>query len=48
VTRLPPVPIPATLRQRSPRDLCFSFARARVDPIWVIDRIELNSEATSQ
>jgi hexosaminidase len=48
VSRLPPIRVPATLRRGLPRDVCFTFARSQVDPIWVIDRIQFISEAVAR
>ena len=38
VTRLPPVPI---ARHAGKHDLCFMFTQDKVDPLWVIDEVEL-------
>jgi hexosaminidase len=38
VTRLPPAPITA---RGGKHDLCFMFTQAGVDPMWVIDAVEL-------
>jgi hexosaminidase len=38
LTTLPSTAIPA---QRGTQDLCFSFTRAKLDPMWVVDRLEL-------
>jgi hexosaminidase len=38
LTRLPPITINS---QKGTHDICFRFARAKVDPIWVISSVEL-------
>jgi hexosaminidase len=38
VTQLPPV---AIAKRVGPHDLCFTFTRASVDPIWVLDAVQL-------
>jgi hexosaminidase len=42
LTTLPAAAIPA---QGGARDLCFSFTRAKLDPMWVVDRLELEPGA---
>jgi hexosaminidase len=38
VTELPPVPI---ARRTGAHDLCFTFTQATVDPLWVVDAVQL-------
>jgi hexosaminidase len=38
VTELPPVPI---ARRTGAHDLCFTFTQATVDPLWVVDALQL-------
>jgi hexosaminidase len=38
LTPLPPIDLPS---QEGQHDLCFTFTRARIDPIWVIGGLEL-------
>jgi hexosaminidase len=42
VTKLPPVVLDARAGRH---DLCLMFTQARVDPLWVIDSIELSRRA---
>jgi hexosaminidase len=46
VTRLPKITLTPTLAASAPQpalqDLCFKFARPRVDPLWVIERVQLD------
>jgi hexosaminidase len=38
LTRLPSIDLPA---QEGPHDICFTFTRAKIDPIWAIGDLEL-------
>jgi hexosaminidase len=38
VTELPPV---AVAKRTGPHDLCFTFTQAAVDPLWVLDAVQL-------
>jgi hexosaminidase len=43
VIRLPPIRLAASNAVRPPsQDLCFRFARAQLDPLWAIDRVQLD------
>jgi hypothetical protein len=45
VTRLPKVTVTAApLAANVPalQDLCFKYARPRVDPLWVLERVQLD------
>ena len=40
LTTLPDTKIPA---HSGPTDLCFTFTRSKLDPMWVVDRLELGT-----